>query len=59
MILKAKESGDDDAVDTPVPIPNTEVKHRSGHGIVRERAASCRALFFVFLFVEAYFTNTL
>ena len=31
-----KESGDDDVVDTPVPIPNTEVKHHSGYGIVRE-----------------------
>ena len=28
-----KKSGGDDAVDTPVPIPNTEVKHRSGEGI--------------------------
>ena len=41
-----KESGDDDVVDTPVPIPNTEVKHHGGHGILKERAASCRALFF-------------
>ena len=28
--LKIKKSGGDGAVDTPVPIPNTEVKHRSG-----------------------------
>ena len=28
-----KKSGGDGAVDTPVPIPNTEVKHRSGEGI--------------------------
>ena len=44
-----KESGDDDVVDTPVPIPNTEVKHHGGHGILKERAASCRALFFLLL----------
>ena len=25
-----KRSGDDDEVDTPVPIPNTEVKHFGG-----------------------------
>ena len=25
-----EESGDDGVVDTPVPIPNTEVKHHSG-----------------------------
>jgi hypothetical protein len=30
-----KKSGGDGAVDTPVPIPNTEVKHRSGEGIDR------------------------
>ena len=34
--LKKRESGDDDVVDTPVPIPNTEVKHHSGYGIARE-----------------------
>ena len=27
-----KKSGGDGAVGTPVPIPNTEVKHRSGEG---------------------------
>ena len=27
-----KKSGGNDAVGTPVPIPNTEVKHRSGEG---------------------------
>ncbi len=31
--LRRKKSGGDGAVDTPVPIPNTEVKHRSGEGI--------------------------
>ena len=34
--MKKRESGDDDVVDTPVPIPNTEVKHHSGYGIARE-----------------------
>ena len=29
-----KKSGDDGTVDTPVNIPNTEVKHRNGEGIV-------------------------
>ena len=29
-----KKSGGDGTVDTPVPIPNTEVKHRSGEGIL-------------------------
>ena len=33
-----RRSGDDGEVDTPVPIPNTEVKHFSAEGstIVRE-----------------------
>ena len=31
-LSEGKESGDDGAVDTPVPIPNTEVKHRCGEG---------------------------
>ena len=42
-----KKSGDDGTVDTPVPIPNTEVKHRNGDCILRERLARCRA-FFIF-----------
>ena len=33
IISLIKKSGGDGAVDTPVPIPNTEVKHRSGEGI--------------------------
>ena len=49
--IEKKESGDDDVVDTPVPIPNTEVKHHGGHGILKERAASCRALFFYFYYL--------
>ena len=44
-LSEKKESGDDDVVDTPVPIPNTEVKHHRGYGILLERAANCRALF--------------
>ena len=32
--IEKKESGDDDVVDTPVPIPNTEVKHHGGYGIL-------------------------
>ena len=37
LVLKEK-SGDDGKVDTPVPIPNTEVKHfiADGSTIVRE-----------------------
>ena len=45
-----KESGDDDVVDTPVPIPNTEVKHRNGDCIRKERLARCRAFFFAFFY---------
>ena len=30
LSFKEEESGDDGVVDTPVPIPNTEVKHHSG-----------------------------
>ena len=53
-----KESGDDDVVDTPVPIPNTEVKHHRGYGIRKGRAASCRALFFYFFIYHfQYFFN--
>ena len=29
-LSKRRKSGGDSAVDTPVPIPNTEVKHCSG-----------------------------
>ena len=31
--LKKKRSGGNGEVETPVPIPNTEVKHLSGEGI--------------------------
>ena len=48
--LSEKKSGDDGTVDTPVPIPNTEVKHRNGDCIRKERVARCRAFFFAFLF---------
>ncbi len=46
IISLNKKSGGDGAVDTPVPIPNTEVKHRSGEGIRKDRIASCRAFLF-------------
>ena len=44
-------------VDTPLPIPNREVKHCSGEGSRKVRIARCWALFllfnthFVFLFL--------
>ena len=44
--LKLKKSGGDGAVDTPVPIPNTEVKHRSGEDIRKDKIASRRAFLF-------------
>ena len=40
-----KKSGGDGAVDTPVPISNTEVKHRSGEDIRKDKIASRRAFF--------------
>ena len=46
--LSENKSGDDDAVDTPVPIPNTEVKHCSGDCIRKERVARCRAFFLLY-----------
>ena len=47
IISLIKKSGGDGAVDTPVPIPNTEVKHRSGEDIRKDKIASRRA-FFIF-----------
>ena len=41
--LIKKKSGGDGAVDTPVPISNTEVKHRSGEDIRKDKIASRRA----------------
>ena len=32
IVFSWSKSGDDDAVDTPLPIPNREVKHCSGEG---------------------------
>ena len=46
--MKKRESGDDDVVDTPVPIPNTEVKHHSGYGIVRESGKLPGSFFLLF-----------
>ena len=40
------KSGDDDAVDTPLPIPNREVKHCSGEGSRNARITRCRAFFY-------------
>ena len=45
-----KKSGGDGAVDTPVPISNTEVKHRSGEDIRKDKIASRRAFYFIRLF---------
>ena len=42
-----KKSGGDGAVETPVPISNTEVKHRSGEGTRKGRIASRRAFLFI------------
>ena len=44
MFLSNK-SGDDDTVDTPLPIPNREVKHCSGEGSHKVRIARCQAFF--------------
>ena len=49
--LSEKKSGDDGTVDTPVPIPNTEVKHRNGDCIRKERVARCRAFFLLCFYV--------
>ena len=50
-----KKSGDDGTVDTPVPIPNTEVKHRNGDCIRKERVARCRAFFLpCFVYLKFY-----
>ena len=35
-------------MDTPVPIPNTEVKHRSGEDIRKDKIASRRAFFIIY-----------
>ena len=45
IISLNKKSGGDGAVDTPVPISNTEVKHRSGEDIRKDKIASRRAFF--------------
>lgn len=37
--------GDDSAVDTPVPISNTEVKHCYGDGTRKGRVASCQVFY--------------
>ena len=47
IISLNKKSGGDGAVDTPVPISNTEVKHRSGEDIRKDKIASRRAFLFI------------
>ena len=47
IISLNKKSGGDGAVDTPVPISNTEVKHRSGEDIRKDKIASRRAFYFM------------
>ena len=57
-----KKSGGDGTVDTPVPIPNTEVKHRSGEGIqlVGENSALPGFfLFFLFIFLLLFYVKKL
>ena len=53
--LSGKKSGDDGTVDTPVPIPNTEVKHRNGDCIRKERLARCRAFFLLYFAIKKQF----
>ena len=48
-----KKSGGDGAVDTPVSIPNTEVKHRSDEGI-RFSGENSELLGFFFLSAQFY-----
>ena len=43
--------GDDSKVDTPVPIPNTEVKHFNGEDSLRENS-KLPIFFFFFLLVK-------
>ena len=56
IISLNKKSGGDGAVDTPVPISNTEVKHRSGEDIRKDKIASRRAFYFmrIIYFVALY-----
>ena len=52
IISLNKKSGGDGAVDTPVPISNTEVKHRSGEDIRKDKIASRRAFFIIRIFLD-------
>ncbi len=57
-----KESGDDGAVDTPVPIPNTEVKHRCGEGSLGKNSKLPGSFFcgeFGFIYVAFFFLKPL
>ena len=46
LSFKEEESGDDGVVDTPVPIPNTEVKHHSGDDSA-SKSSTLPVLFFL------------
>ena len=48
-----RRSGNDSMMDTPVPIPNTEVKHHTAKIVLRCENSSLPVLFFIF------FINTL
>ena len=52
IISLNKKSGGDGAVDTPVPISNTEVKHRSGEDIRKDKIASRRAFYFMRILIR-------
>ena len=58
IISLNKKSGGDGAVDTPVPISNTEVKHRSGEDIRKDKIASRRAFYFIRIFLITDMGNT-
>ena len=47
IISLNKKSGGDGAVDTPVPIPNTEVKHRSGENISLRQDSEPPGFFYI------------
>ena len=51
--LNKKQSGDNGTVDTPVPIPNTEVKHSRGEGswLRPARITRCQAFFIIFFWL--------
>ena len=52
-----EKSGDNGTVDTPVPIPNTEVKHSRGEGswLWPARITRCQAFFYAFFCLNKYY----